>query len=470
MTVRRSLGVAACVVIAACSEPGSPPAPTPVPTPVPTAAGINATLAAAARPTPLIGFNTNAHHSIANWTLPWFRDSTATLNSAVLRYPGGTTANHWDWQTGWFQLAPTTPAQFANITPRGTIRFEELQLGLLAAAAAPLLVLNIQHATLAYELQGLARAVAVGVPVTLVELGNEHNLTGFQSMDPAVYASRVKLWADSIKAAFPGVKVCAVGGTPPNLPQWHDVIFSQSPRIDALAFHLYLGAGNTDGAFNVTRALSIPFAASGGLVDRYNRAGFNQPSIPANIEVWATEYNLGEALSGAAMQHADTWTHALYASAMSHLLLGIPRVTMLINHNLTNTLDFAAIDPFTRRITANGVAMMLLGQASKGLPNATEIMFPNSASVTYMGTSYPSLIGWRFSSASVQRAWIVNLSGSAQIVSFANVLNGSFSYRLLHGDPALHVNGAASLLTTAGQSGGSITLPAYSIGVLERGE
>jgi len=25
----------------------------------------------------------------------------------VLRYPGGTNANYWDWQTGWFQPGPT---------------------------------------------------------------------------------------------------------------------------------------------------------------------------------------------------------------------------------------------------------------------------------------------------------------------------------------------------------------------------
>lgn len=430
---------------------------------------IVATVSALTRRTPLIGFNTNAFHATANWTMAWFRDATASLNPAVLRYPGGTPSNYWDWQTGWFQNSPTTPPQNAQETPRGTIRADEFQLGLAAAAAEPLLVVNIQNSTLSYELQGLAHAQSVGVPVRLVELGNEHNnSTTAQGIPPDTYASRVKVWADSIRAAYPGVKICAVGGAMPMNPTWHTSIFSRAPAIDALAFHFYLGAGNVDGVFNPTRALSVPFAANGGLLDRYARGGFDDPVVPSAIEVWVTEYNLGEVLADAALQHADTWTHALYVSAMSHLLMTLPRVTMLVNHNLTNVLDFAAIDPLSQRITANGVAMMLLGQASKGLPNAAPLSFAGAPQVDYQGTTYPSLIGWKFSGGSVAKVWVVNLSSSPRQVAFDQVFGGPFSYELVSGDPALQVNGRGSLTNTVGQGSGSLVLPAYSISVLVR--
>ncbi|MGE0160586.1 MAG: hypothetical protein AB7T31_14345 [Gemmatimonadales bacterium] len=165
-------------------------ASTTVATPDPNdAADVVAVVSTTERATPLIGFNTNAHHSIANWTLGWFRDSTAVLLPAVLRYPGGTTANHWDWQTGWFTADSTTPPMFANITPKGTIRAEEFATGADAAGARPLLVVNVQHSTLAYQLAGLAHAASVGVPVELVELGNEHNLSiSNQFMPPVTYA------------------------------------------------------------------------------------------------------------------------------------------------------------------------------------------------------------------------------------------------------------------------------------------
>lgn len=434
----------------------------------PTTAAVTAT-ASSTRTTPLIGLNTNAHHSVANWTLPWFRAATASLLPAVLRYPGGTTANHWDWQTGWFQAAATTPAQFANITPKGTIRADEFQLGLTQADAEALLVINVQHSTLQYEMQGLAHAEAVGVPIHLVELGNEHNIaSSFQAMPPETYAANVADWSQAIRAAWPGVRICAVGGAPPNNPGWHDAIFARTPAIDALAFHIYLGAGNGDGIFDAARALSIPFAANGGVLDRYAKSGFDDPAVPTGIEVWVTEYNLGEVLAGATKQHADTWTHALYVSAMSHLLMTIPRVTMLVNHNLTNTLDFAAIDPNTQRITANGVAMMLLDQASKDLPNASQLGFPGGPSVTSSGTTYPSLIGWRFSGGSTQKAWVVNLSASSIEVDFSQVLGGTFTWETVSGDPALQVDGRASLANAAGASVGPVTLPAYSISVLAR--
>lgn len=441
----------------------------PAPAPGIIAPGIVATASAPARATPLIGFNTNAFHATANWTMAWFRDATASLNPAVLRYPGGTVANYWDWQSGWFQNSPTTPPANAQETPRGTIRADEFRLGLAAAGATPLLVVNIQNSTLSYELQGLAHAQGVGVPVQRVELGNEHNnSTTVQGIPADTYAGRVKVWADSIRAAYPGVKICAVGGALPMNPTWHTSMFSRSPAIDALAFHFYLGAGNTDGVFNPTRALSVPFAANGGVLYQYARGGFNDPVVPGNIEIWVTEYNLGEVLAGAALQHADTWTHALYVSAMSHLLLTLPRVTMLVNHNLTNVLDFAAIDPASHRITANGIAMMLLGQASKGLPNAAPLSLAGAPQLDYQGTAYPSLIGWKFSGGAVTKVWVLNLSASPRQVAFDQIFGGPFTYELVSGDPALQVNGRGSLTNAAGQSSGSLVLPAYSISVLAR--
>jgi len=420
------------------------------------------------RDTPLIGFNTNAHHSIANWTLGWFRDSTAVLLPAVLRYPGGTTANHWDWQTGWFTADSTTPPTFANITPTGMVRAEEFRVGMDEAGARPLLVVNVQHSGLAYQLAGLAHAVSVGVPVELVELGNEHNLgAANQFMSPAAYAPLVRIWSDSIKARYPTAKIAAVGGEPPNQPAWHDSIFAYSPSIDALAFHVYLGAGNTDGMFDAARALSQLFASSGGLVNRYAMSGFDSPPLPSDVEVWATEYNLGEVLAGATTQHAGTWTHALYVSAMSHLLMTLPKVTMLVNHNLTNTLEFAAIDPQTGRITANGVAMMLLAGASRGRARAAEITFADQPMVTSGGTTYPSLVAWKFSSGAPTAAWLLNLSADSVTVDLgATGLGSTFAYRVYSADPALVVDGLASLVHAEGTSSGNVTLPGFSIGVL----
>ncbi len=453
---------AALLAFAGCDDGTTvigPPGPT----------ALVATLSGTERDTPLIGFNTNAHHSVANWTLGWFRDSTSVLLPAVLRYPGGTTANHWDWQTGWFTADSTTPPTFANIQPQGTIRAEELEPGLGAAGAEALLVLNIQHSTLAYQLEGLAHADAVGVPVTLVELGNEHNLSiSSQFMPPGVYAARVRTWADSIRARYPAAKIGAVGGEPPAQQGWHDSIFARSPALDALAFHVYLGAGNADGVFNAERALSYPFATNGGLLDRYSDSGFDAAPVPPDLEVWATEYNLGEVLAGASKQHADTWTHALYVSAMSHLLMTLPRVTMLVNHNLTNTLDFAAIDPQTRRITANGAAMILLGRASRGRDRATEVTFPGQPMVSVGGTTYPSLFAWKFGTGAQAAAWVVNLSSDTLVAEFAQALGGAFSYDVYSASPALQVAGLGSLGHVAGSSSGNVTLPGFSIGVLER--
>jgi len=425
---------------------------------------VDAQLSGAPRATPLIGMNTNAHHTVANWMLPDFVDSVASLNSAILRYPGGTVSNHWDWQTGWFQNSPCTPPNLANINPVGSATPAEFKVGLDASQASALMVVNVQCSDINYQLQGLAHAESVGIPIDYVELGNEHNLTiSSQFISPSVYDPIVAEWADSIKTYYPNSKICAVGSEPPSQQQWHDSIFIFQPDIDALSFHIYLGAGNSDGFFNTRRALSVPFNQ---LLTRYTQSHFNE--APANVEVWATEYNLGELLNGTIAQHRDTWTHGLYFSVMSHLMLQVPRITMLINHNLTNQLDFAAIDPNTHRITANGVASLLLGEASKGLPTAEEINFPNQPTLLWQSVSYPSLIGWRFTDGGTTRAWVCNLSDDAASISMDGILGNSFSYHQHWADSNFVVSGLASLNGTISSSETDVVvLQPFSISVFE---
>ena len=53
----------------------------------------------------LIGFNRRSDGPSAGapfWTDPTFKPLLATMNPDIVRYPGGTQANYWDWSTGEF--------------------------------------------------------------------------------------------------------------------------------------------------------------------------------------------------------------------------------------------------------------------------------------------------------------------------------------------------------------------------------
>lgn len=432
---------------------------------------INATLNSFKRPTPLIGFNGQANFCVANWANQSWLDSLATLNTAILRFPGGTNSNHWDWQTGWYQNAASTPSWVASLTGTCISKADEFKLGMNACNSKALMVINFQYSNVTYQIAGLNYAISKGVPVERIEMGNEHNIgTSVQQYIPAgTYASNGKVWADSLKAHFPNAKICMVGGAIGTITSaWHDSIFSKNPNIDALSFHLYLTAGNSDNNYFTRRALSMPFGSTTGVNYRYNTAKFTQTVIPSNIEVWATEYNLGEAVSGCPIQHAGTWTHALYLNCMSHELMNIPKITMLLNHDVGGSNDFAAVDN-NHKITAAGVSMGLLGYASKGTDSTQQISFNGQTSITWSTTTYPSLIGWKFwkTNSNTKNAWITNLSSQTVKVSVDQIVGTNFSFTHYKADTNFVVNGIKSLSITTGFSSDSITIPPYSITILK---
>ncbi|MFM7990595.1 MAG: hypothetical protein ACKPKO_65870, partial [Candidatus Fonsibacter sp.] len=109
----------------------------------------------------------------ANWTQQWFIDSTAYLYPEILRFPGGTNANHYDWQTGKCIPGYCPPSG----TPM-TIRTDEFKPGVLACNGEGLYVVNMETSNAHYEMDGLRHADSIGLNPKYIELGNEHNLNG----------------------------------------------------------------------------------------------------------------------------------------------------------------------------------------------------------------------------------------------------------------------------------------------------
>jgi hypothetical protein len=418
---------------------------------------INATLDTFARKTPLIGFNANGHFQNANWADQDFRDSVATLNGHIFRYPGGTCANYWDWQTGWYDAAfPHPNATF--------IRAEEFKLGLDATEAEGLFVMNYRNSTIDYQMAGLRHAASLGIPINYVEIGNEHNLNNPNEPDqfvyPSIYGADSKTWADSVRAEFPNSKICLVGGSPPNLPEWHDSILFSSPDVDAFAWHVYINANNADGVFDVNRALEVPFS---GLPSRWNVAAFDL--LPDSIDVWVTEYNLWETQNtGNPIVISETWTHGLYVAAMNHYFLGQPRISMLLNHSLASINPFyQSISGIDHHVTANGVSMQLLATPARDTDSSHRILFSPSPTITEGATSFPSLIGWKFTTDSIENGLICNIGPDTLLLSLQAVFGQMMDFESYYGDTALMVNGLSSLNKYMGSSSDAITIYPFSL-------
>lgn len=431
---------------------------------------VTGSIGAINRTTPKFGFNTNAHipanfppgYSGANWTQQWFIDSTIYLNPEVLRYPGGTNANHWDWQTGWYLPAYLPPGGSSL-----TIRTDEFKPGIQGCNGEGLYVVNMETSNAHYEMDGLRHTNSIGLTPNLIELGNEHNLNGgaqfpLQLMTPQAYSQLGKVYYDSIMAEFPTAKVCAVGGNTPTIPHWVDSVLHYIPTIDAFSFHVYINANNAfDQMFNVNRALAEPFRIgtnpSPSLDYRYNLSGF-----PSNKEVWVTEFNLLESPSGIPQIISQTWTHVLFNIAMSNFFLGKSNITMVLNHSLAGDNHFQSISRQNKIITSNALSMKLLYDMSRGSQSCQNINFSGNPTIIYGTTSIPKLIGWKFNHTGTEKGFICNFSKDTFAVSLSTIFGNPMQFEQYYGDTALAVNGISSLNKYSGNSTDTIVIYPYS--------
>lgn len=428
------------------------------------------------RPTPKFGFNgtgyippkPNSDPALniigANWSQQSFIDSVAILAPEIIRFPGGTNSNHWDWKTGWYK-----PGYEPSPTAL-TLRADEFKQGLIASNAEGLFVMNLETSNANYEMNGARYADSLGLNPVLFELGNEHNLNGGtafpnQLMTPSFYSQLAKTYYDSIKAEFPLSKVCVVGANTNGAPGWNDTLLLHIPSIDAFAFHVYLTANNADLAFNVNRALAIPFGNitnNLALAYRFNKAGFD--SLPVSKEVWVTEYNLEETQIASTPVLAGTWTHLLYNTAFNHFLISKTNVTMILNHALAAAAThYESISKFDNHLTANGISVKLLSEVTRSSSSCQNLTFSGNLSMIYMTDTIPKLIGWKFNHVGSEKGFICNFSVDTFKLSLSSVFPNAMQFDQFYADTNFVVNGLSSVNKFSGYSTDSIVIYPFSI-------
>lgn len=152
-------------------------------------ATIAASVAAAAAFSPVyVGINNGDHETDAfSLTDTAFQKAIASIGYGTYRYPGGTTANYWDWKQGCETGSNSCGKNNNTIAAFATSKLTQVQLPHLrrvfahthpaaavvaAAHVEPVLVVNMLTDTLDSQLEFLAACSAAGVPVKRVELGN----------------------------------------------------------------------------------------------------------------------------------------------------------------------------------------------------------------------------------------------------------------------------------------------------------
>ena len=459
-----------------------------------------------------ICFNVNAVR-VKSWENPAFLSAVRDLSPSVLRLPGGDVGNFWDWRRGGLvQNVVNLPDGYPKFLKSRERQYEASKLGnikhgLDRTETSPLFVLNMLSSNLASQLAMLKQAEQLGIPIRELELGNEfyfatkNNRAVFPG--PEDYARVASEWLRTLKSEYPDAKISVVGVDnqgleghkkfQPRRRNWNQTVLPLTlQQADAATFHIYPRHGLpplnnvTEQSFplfdetDVEVILGEPFRHWHKL-QQSNEFQF----VPRNKEIWITEYNLSEKISGDRSRPPrviGSWTHGLYTLALSLLFLEDARVQKICNHVLVGSSQFAAVyanqksfvNPTTptasapNSLSATGHSMQLFSKAINGATSAQQMQFQILPTLTGKDQfQYPSLYGWTFQVDNRQkRSILMNLSSSAQKVDVSQIFQNPVKFEQIHSAPRTLVTDASKVSRQLGTAVDRVLLPPLSVTLL----
>jgi hypothetical protein len=340
------------------------------------------------------GFNTNMlHHE------KWTNETAAIACSLpVVRYPGGTVGDYWSWQDGWviadddyFARFPTSTAyKFSHNRktftgqPLYTLDNLKLLLDVCAARGQPKTVnfmLNLLTRELPDQLALLHRASALGIPVEIIELGNElyYGCTPHKPWKPgcdftlrfpsaAAYGANASVWAAAIKRAWPAASVSVAAlehrstdENNPRMASWTAGMMRwiDKKAVDSITYHPYWDAGVflseppkdpsawigslaqqteeqrdlEDSPTNASLAISSAIGAMLWDVANYTKG----TGTLLGLDVRVTEMNVFDRVGSLRY----SWVHGLQVAGASIVLAGFAPVAQVLHHSFDGCCGFA---------------------------------------------------------------------------------------------------------------------------------
>ena len=448
-----------------------------------------------------LGVNAPLTQRGLTWAKAPLREALARLHVSHIRYPGGTIANYWDWRTGWFN--DDAPEVFKRRPKVAPYTLEDLYAAYRTTDAVPVFVLNVLTDTLPSQLEMLAAARQIGLPVKYVELGNEFYLDdpGYIAKYPTPedYLAKMKTWVEGVRKVFPEARVAVVGAgpsryakQPDRLAGWNAKMLPGMNDADALILHFYLFSGfggrqNQQGNWGTAqeqadqyRMLQEPGGAAWMIAQPYLylQNVWRDPLL-AKHPIWVTEFNLFDRIGAV----RGTWAHGLLVAGFLTEMVAQPNIELVSYHAFApnpmfTPLFFTADDyagltirdvtttPYA--LTATGHVLAVFGEAMAGATTVTPLVFtPETVVQTRQNRTYPTLHGFVFDGPEASRVLLINLSGEAQALDVSPFLEGALDYRILSADPATYITAPESLIQVrqrqSAVEGDSLILPPYAL-------
>jgi hypothetical protein len=418
----RALALLASVLLAACGSTSAPAAVTETPgTPV------TARCTAPNRSTGVqFGANVNVLFWESHYDDTQLLAAVRSLGNPVVRLPGGTEADYFDWALG----RPVDSCRYggcrtwdsAQLTPPGLFqRFGSFRNGTSSVFATfardvngtLLLVANTMTASVEDNVRWISAVPGVSGNAPLIELGNEPYFAQVEGTDNTArlyptgashvaYAKRLaaalRTLAPSARLAYPAFvpRVDATTGVPDGahdarMLTWNEQILAAgiANDVDAFALHFYPRLPGRRGASEADYLRTL-----GRYAEQYWSATVRQPQwalLPSGKRLWVTELNASFA---DAPELIGTWMHGLMQAQLMLLMLQDPRMDVLLQHMLSGNAqwqavvhpgrapDIAPAPGFTPyALTASGEALAALSGALRGATCIESVPAPTPATI-----------------------------------------------------------------------------------------
>ena len=289
----------------------------------PVTVSVNARAGLATVPATAIGAND------AIWDAQLGTDAVADLlgdaGVRMLRYPGGSYADIYHWQTH------TAPGGY--VAP-GT-DFDTFMASARRTGAEPMIIANYGTGSATEAADWVRYAnVTKGYRARYWTIGNENYGNGHYGSDweaddhadksPAGYAAEVVAYADAMKAVDPTIKVGAVLTTPANWPDglvaggdaatWNQTVLSiAGPHIDFVDVHWYPGGATAAEALAKTQYLDDTVHLLRQQIKQYAGAGSDR----IGISLTETNVGVGQNTQPGALFLADAYSSLLAAGVFT---------------------------------------------------------------------------------------------------------------------------------------------------------
>lgn len=409
-----------------------------------------------------IGFNRRSDNGTW-WTDTSFKNLVSDMNPDVVRYPGGTQANYWDWREGkflentaktWGNKEVLKIPGFVSVLPQRTKIIYVVNM----ARPTPITGVDVNAseailkstATLNLKIDDMLAAIAEfvsqGKEPYAIELGNEFyfgneeggifhieesggffysgwdnaNNQPYPSVDKkdatainaAFYLDQCKTIVQSIKAQYPNMKFALTttksGNGSSARDRWNNTIFNElatNPNYTALQSDVYAVTqhhylnDNYGAQTPITDNTSAEVAIAEGIQYPIDVQS-DYDLVPNDYKIWFTEY--GEVKETA----EETWASAVRYAALTYSWIARgDKVGQLDWHYISDTNVVRTDSPM--KLAPVGIAVKLFQQAASDMREMQEIIFNNNPISV---NNVKSLYGYKFKNNEKETLLIINTS------------------------------------------------------------